>query len=80
MRAAGKPLKAIASTNKYGCLFLVIWNLLVAAAIVTAALTWNLSGRTTITVAIVGYVVGGLYGGVKILSLLTGFTGRGKSD
>lgn len=57
-------------SDKYGCLFLVLWNVAALAATVIVLMNLELSGKTTITFGILGYLLLGLWGGVKLLSLI----------
>ena len=57
-------------SNKYGCLFLALWNVVALAATVIALMNLELSSKTKITFGILGYLLVGLWGGVKLLSLI----------
>ncbi len=61
---------SIPFSDKYGCLFLVVWNVAALAATLTVLMNLELSSKTRITFGIVGYLLFGLWGGVKLLSLI----------
>ena len=57
-------------SDKSGWLFLVLWNVAALAATVMILMHLDLSRKATITFGIVGYALVGLWGGVKLLSLV----------
>ena len=58
------------ASDKYGCLFLVLWNIAALAATIILLMNLELSAKTRITFGILDYTLLGLWGGVKVLSLI----------
>ena len=55
--------------ERFGCLFLVLWNVATLATTIIVLMNLGLSGNNNITFGIIGYMLLGLWGGVKVLSL-----------
>jgi len=51
-------------------LFLALWNVAALAAVLLVLGNLKLSDKSAITFGILGYVLLGLWGGVKLLSLI----------